>query len=182
MLIGYTNNAQHIYAVEADPVNNHILNINCKLNFIESKPTIINRCIYAKSNEILSFEKCLAGSDSSTKSLGGDKKVLSSTLLDIIEQNKIDIDNVSLLKIDIEGSELFLIRDLVKLSKHKDLIILLSLHPKYWHKIPAKPEALKILLEYYDFYNEDEELIEEESFDSYTTSKNCLVVLKPKKL
>lgn len=181
VLIGYANNAQHIYAVEADPVNTHILNVNCKLNFIEHKVTIINRCLFSLSGEVLSFGKSLdADGCTSTMSFGGPRKVLSSTLMDIIKQNQIDIDAVSLLKIDIEGSELFLVRDLIKLAEHKGLTVLLSLHPLFWHHIPAKPEALKKLLDYYDFYTEDEEPFGAEDFERQATTQNCLVVLKPK--
>lgn len=181
VLIGYANNAKHIYAIEADPVNAHILNINCRKNFIENRVTIINKCIYPKSNEILSFGNCLSPGDSSTATLSGARKVEASTLMGIIEENKIDVSDISILKVDIEGSELFLVRDLKHLSQYKNLVVLLSLHQKFWDKIPAKPTSLQILFEYYDFFTEKEALIDREYIGTYIMENvNCLVVLKPK--
>ena len=183
VLIGYANNAKHIYAIEADPVNAFILNKNCRRNHIEDRVTIINRCIYPVSNEIILFGECINNGDTSTKSLGGNTKVLSATLTDIIKENNIEISDVSLVKIDIEGSELFLIRDLKKLSVYKNFVILLSLHQQFWHRIPAKPEALQVLFECYDFFASDETPIAQENIASYINNRTgCLLVLKPKAL
>ena len=111
VLIGYANNAKHIYAIEADPANAHILKKNCMRNFIADRVTIITRCMYPVSNETISFGKCLlqGSGASSTKTFGGSAKVLSSTLIDSIIDNNINLDEVNILKIDIEGAELLLV-------------------------------------------------------------------------
>lgn len=55
VLIGYANNAKHIYAIEADPRSAHILKVNCHTSLIDDRVTIINRCIYHTSYEIQMF-------------------------------------------------------------------------------------------------------------------------------
>lgn len=87
VLMGYANNAnKHICAIEADPVNAHILKRNCKTNFIDDRVTIINKCIFPTSGEIVNFGKTFEANGSSTKSLGDNLRVCSSTLKDIIDE------------------------------------------------------------------------------------------------
>ena len=182
VLIGYAHNAKHIYAVEADPLNAHTLRLNCCNNYLDNRVSIINRCIHDRSYEVCNFGNSICIQDSSTNSFGGRHKVLSSTLLDIIADNAIVLSELGLIKIDIEGSELLLIRDLKKLAVHKHLVVLLSLHQLFWEKIPAKKEALRVLYECYDFFTAvDETRIPTESLDSYIEENIfCQLVLKPK--
>lgn len=182
VLIGYAHNAKHIYAVEADPLNAHTLRLNCGNNYLDDRVTIINRCIHDRSHEVFSFGNSICESDSSTHTFGGRHKVLSSTLMDIIADNAIALPEVGLIKIDIEGSELLLVRDLKKLAAHKHLVVLLSLHQQFWKKIPAKEEALRVLFGCYDFFTAaEEEPIPTESLDRYIQENiHCLLVMKPK--
>ncbi len=181
VFIGFANNARHIYAVEADPINAHSLKENCRLSYIDDRVTIINRCIYPISNEIIQFGEPLLNGGSSTKSLGGRFKVVTATLGDILKDNGISAQDLSIIKIDIEGSELFLMRDLKKLSSQKNFVVFLSLHQLFWKKIPAKPEGITALFDCYDFHNDREEKIGQGNINNYINGNpDCLLVLKPK--
>ncbi|QQP86956.1 FkbM family methyltransferase [Entomomonas asaccharolytica] len=183
VLIGYANNPNKIYAVEADPLNFHTLKKNCYNNLLLDKVTLINNCVYFESNSIVSFGEPLNENDSSTKSfsLEGDGfKILSKTITDIILENK--IENFNIVKIDIEGAEKYIVNDLIYLSTVKNLTILLSLHPSFWAE--EKDEIIKHLstaLKLYDIYNLDEEIIDIQTVVDYTHTKiNFELILKQK--
>lgn len=154
MLLGYANNAKSIYAVEADPINYHFLKENCYRNYLLDKVHLINNCIYKSSNEVMSFGAPLTSDNSSTKSFTSEEKgfkVVTKTIVDLIKDNH--IDNFNIVKIDIEGAEIYLGDDLVYLSKIKGLNILFSLHPCFWRNKEQALAALKESLLLFDIYD-----------------------------
>ncbi len=154
VFLGYANNAKKIYAVEADPINYSVLKANCHHNLLLDKVHLINNCVYKVSDQVIYFGTPLTSDNSSTKSFtSADKgyKVLTKTLVDLIKENHIDDFNI--VKIDIEGSEIYLTDDLVYLSKIKGLHILFSLHPCFWENNEQALTDLKGALLLYKIYD-----------------------------
>ena len=48
----------------------------------------------------------------------------------------------SLVKIDIEGAEVFIAADLVELSERRDIAVYLSLHPPFWPEMGPPDDLL----------------------------------------
>ena len=185
VLTAYANNAKHIYAVEADPCNFHILKNNCALNNIADKVTLINRCIYINSGEVISFGKEFDQGDSSTKTFSfGDEgvKVLTSTLTDLIKDNNIKVEELCIVKIDIEGSEALLIDDLIKLAEYKDLCVFLAMHPCFWPERKKVAASFAPAFVHYDLYDKKEQPLDLEGHLRLALSSEAYdLILKPKR-
>lgn len=188
VLIAFAHNAGHIYAVEGDPRNAHTLKRNCFNNLLQDRVTIFNSCIYSKSDELMNFGDSVHGAsdpveDSSVRSFGGNFKVQSTTLVDLIKTKNLAMGNCCLLKIDIEGSELYLYKDLAKLAPEMSPPVLLSLHQPFWHKFTDADPSICFLTEYYNFYTVDNVLITAEELQAYIDdgkNKFCSLILKSK--
>lgn len=72
-------------------------------------------------------------------------------MTDIIKENNIDQFNI--VKIDIEGAEIYLVDDLQYLASIPDLKILLSLHPCFWDNKSQALESLESVINLFDIYD-----------------------------
>ena len=183
VFIALANNIKHVYAVEGDPANAYALNKNCHRNYVADKVTIINRCLHYKDQELFDFGNSLMTQDSSTRSFGGEVKVSSTTLIKLLDQYQIDLAELALIKVDIEGSELYLVDDLSKLASSLQMPIYFSMHPTFWPKFSDVDVAgaLAILMNHYNFYTSLELPISPEQILNYLeTNSNCSVILKSK--
>jgi len=144
MLIGYSCNPRKITVVEADPANFQILKKNCRRNFLDDKVELHCVCIFDKTDEIVSFGYNDENvQDSSTKGIGGERiKVKTITLRDFLRTK--DMENTSIVKIDIEGGEQFIGEGLDYIAQFPQINTLLSLHPPFWKD---KQETTNMLLE-----------------------------------
>lgn len=96
--------AEKIYSFEPSKINFKYLKTNIKLNKIEDKIELINKGVSSKKGEISFFfdNKKTGCSGVSEK---GNTKIEVITLDSFIKQRKIDINKISLIKIDVEGHE-----------------------------------------------------------------------------
>ena len=136
--------SKHVYALEADKYSFYDLVDNCNHN--SRNITCINKAIYYKSNENIFFGKNKFMKNSSlndsTSHIYDDRfeqvegldsfYVETITLTDLIESNSINYSEISLIKVDIEGGEEFILHDILKLVKEKNLKIYVSFHLDWW--------------------------------------------------
>lgn len=149
-----------ITAVEADPDTFSTLKTNClNNNLLENIVELNNLCISNKSGERVTFGFLDQNFPYSTvKGIGGvGFETETISFIDFLSEK--NINHFNIIKIDIEGSERFLIEGLNYLSEYPELKIFLALHPPFW---PDKKKAAASLLEVfqkYEVYHSNEEPI-----------------------
>ncbi|PGV59428.1 methyltransferase FkbM [Bacillus cereus] len=125
--------AKHVYAVEPDPIAFQELNKNLTLNpSISSNITSINAALAEKTGTTNLYIRSEYGD--STPSLiptisDNSCTVDCITIHELI--NKYNIKDLSLIKIDIEGSEYSLIPSMKKFLELEKTTLYLSLHPPF---------------------------------------------------
>lgn len=143
--------SKHVYSIEADKKSFEDLTHNLKTNFTEGY-TIINNAIYNINNIDIKFgkNKFLKGSktNDSTSQIYTDKIedkednkedkeecyiVKTITIDSIIETNNINPSEISLIKVDIEGGEEYIMDDLYRVHKTYNIPLYLSFHYSWWN-------------------------------------------------
>lgn len=173
-LIAYSFNAKKISVVEADPANYQILKTNCIKNHLNDKVEHHCCCIYDKSDEILTFGYTdKSNEDSSTQSIGGERvKVRTVSLIDFLTTK--DLNDTSIIKIDIEGGEQFIAKGLDYISQFPNINVLFSLHPPFWADKQKTTDILLKELNKFEIYTEKEEVIPLEKVKEMMLSeKSC---------
>jgi FkbM family methyltransferase len=134
--------SNYVYVIEADPYSVEGLKDNCIVNNL-SNITIIDKPIYNIDNIDIKFGKNIHTKSNWNESMSqiitcdnnknNDYILLKSiTLNTIIQYNKIDMNNVSLIKIDIEGGEENILTELLELNKKYKIPLWLSFHLSWW--------------------------------------------------
>jgi len=134
--------SKHVYAVEADILSVKDLSLNLSNNCINNNYTVINKAVYHKDGEDINFGKNLFMSDSkmndSTSQIHTSKnsqhsiQVKTITIENIISNYKIDLNNISLIKVDIEGGEENILNNLYKLHTEYRIPLYISIHYNWW--------------------------------------------------
>ena len=135
-------NSKHVYAIEADKysVNDMMINlkINCTNNF-----TLINKAIYNVDNIKIKFGKNIFLENSkmndSTSQIYSDdvntnEYYLAETITieSIIEKYQINIYEISLIKVDIEGGEENILNELFDIRVKYSVPLYISFHYSWW--------------------------------------------------
>lgn len=135
--------SQHVYVVEADTAAFQDLTRNLKNN-CRGNYTCIQRAVFPIGQQVVPFGKNLFnGSDrmnDSTCHIYADMKPVGSgcefvftiTLKDLLDTYRIDPCTVSLVQVDIEGGEEYLLDDLYEMHHTHDVPILLHFHYSWW--------------------------------------------------
>jgi FkbM family methyltransferase len=133
--------SKHVYSVEADCKSVVSLENNCRTNC--DNYTVLNNAIYNADNIDIKFGKNLYLQNSKMNDstshiyLDGETSnelyyVKSIRIQSIIDNNNIPYDNISLIKVDIEGGEENILNDLFEVySKHK-IPMYISFHYSWW--------------------------------------------------
>jgi FkbM family methyltransferase len=137
-----SRNSKHVYSIEADNQSfidmSKNLKINCKNNY-----TLINKAIYNVDNIELHFgkNKFLNNSimnDSTSQIYDADDNtcdccsVMSCTIQSIISQHHINPQDISLIKVDIEGGEEYILRDLHLIHSIYNVPLYIRFHYDWW--------------------------------------------------
>ena len=136
--------SKNVYVVEADKESIISLKENCRLN--SDNITIIEKAIYNKSEDTVIFGKNthLNNSklnDSTSQICNNDNidiqnegyySVKTITIDDIMKQNDIKPIDISLIKVDIEGGEEFILEDLFRLKRNYNVSLYISFHHTWW--------------------------------------------------
>ena len=128
---------KHVWAVDADKGAIKSLTDNIEVNNFQNKVTVIPKAVYHRSGSV-SFGNnlFLANSrenDSTSQiyeNIEGGKMTECLSFDDLIKENK--IDNLALIKVDIEGGEEFIMEQLLKYSMRTKTPIYLSFHFTWW--------------------------------------------------
>jgi len=160
-IIAYSLNAKKISIIEADPANFQLLKRNCMINYLNDKVELFNICISENSGDIVGFGFMdVNNKDTSTKSIGGDRKVITESLRDFL--SKRDLKNTNIIKIDIEGAEQLIDDGLDYISVFPGIVVLLSMHTVFWDDKAKTTKRLIKVFRKFDVYSDKEELIQEE--------------------
>ena len=134
--------SKHVYSIEADNLSIKDLSLNLSNNCINNNYTLINKAIFNKDELNINFGKniFMTGSkmnDSTSQihksdSLNHSIKVKTITIDSVINNYKINPNDISLIKVDIEGGEEDILSDLHNLNNKYKIPIYISMHYKWW--------------------------------------------------
>jgi len=134
--------SRHVYSVEADILSVKDLSLNLTNNCIDNNYTVINKAVYNKNNENINFGKntFMSGSrmNDSTSQIHTNKdskdstQVKTITIENIIKNYNIELNEISLIKVDIEGGEENILNDLYKLHSGHQIPLYVSIHYSWW--------------------------------------------------
>jgi FkbM family methyltransferase len=156
-----------VIAIEADPNNFDMLNKNIKLNELSKENVIaLNYAASSMKSKVkLSIPEKTSGhtiySSIITSRAPTEKfiEVNANTLDNLLQENKIPIDQVNWIKIDVEGAELEVLKGSTKvLSKSRDISLLIEIHNIEDGKTLYEP--IMDLLNSYNFKKEFEKVYE----------------------
>lgn len=133
--------SRHVFLVEADPISLISLKNNCKNNC--DNYTIIDKAIYKDNNIDIKIGKNLhlinSKMNDSTSQIYSDNEtsddyytVKTITLKNIIETNKIDYKDISLIKVDIIGGEEHILSELLDIYSKYNIPMYISFYYSWW--------------------------------------------------
>jgi len=131
-----------VYSVEADIESFNDMKANCKIN-CKNNYTLLNNAIYNIDNIFLKFgkNKFLNNSrlNDSTSQIYLDNEsstdcysVKTVTINNILENNNINPLMISLIKVDIEGGEEYILDDLYNIYTQYKVPLYISFHVSWW--------------------------------------------------
>ncbi len=131
--------AEKVVAVEPNPGSYRAINFMISLNpDLESKILLSNKAVSFRE-EILVMGLAEGESDTSTSGLAGnDFKVQATTIPALLDEY--DLQNIDLIKIDIEGAEVLLAGSFSGLGKKHGQMIHLSIH------VPLFPDYADVII------------------------------------
>jgi FkbM family methyltransferase len=146
--------SKHVYVVEADPLS--VVDLKKNINLNATNITVVSNAIYNKDDEELVFgqNRNLPNSkmNESTSQLHPDAtdgiKVKTMRVSSLISKYGIDPQNISLIKVDIEGGEEYIMDDLFELKQKYNIPMYISFHFQWWknyniHRFHWLPLALR---------------------------------------
>lgn len=140
-LIACAHGARRVVAVEANPSTAAHLQRTIDFNAnLRGRVEVLNRCIHRNPGSVQFGNADGSDSTSSASSLRGHGFTVEAMRLTRL-MDEFAVQDPSLIKIDIEGAEVFLDADLDLLSERPNLVIYLSLHPPFWKQM-GDPEGL----------------------------------------
>lgn len=131
--------SSYVVCVEADPVSVKKLQYNINTNLLDTNIIIEDSAIYHESSNVIfgpnkfSLTSQLNDSMSQIKlNKTNDSDILTKTItLDEIIK-KYSLNNLSLIKVDIEGGEEYILNDLLDYSYLKNIPVYISFHYDWW--------------------------------------------------
>ena len=134
--------SKHVYCVEAEKKSFDDMTENFKNN-CEDNYTLINKAIYNVSDLDIRFGKNMFSSNTKIGDSGShiyDESIETDdydtiktiTMNDLIIQYNIDICDISLIKVDIEGGEECILQELYELHKKHNIPVYISFHYCWW--------------------------------------------------
>lgn len=133
-----SNKFKHIYAVEADKKSIECLKNNILINNFENI-TIIPKAIFNTNGTVFfgnnKFRSDSCPNDSTSqiqKKNDNTYEIESITINKLIQEYKINISDIAIIKVDIEGGEEFILKDLIELYLECKIPIYVSFHYNWW--------------------------------------------------
>jgi len=132
--------SKHVYCIEADTLSFNDLSLNMNNNCIDNNYTLINKAIYNENNIDIGFGKNkfmpnskLNDSTSQIYENTDDINTVKTITIDaIINDYNININDISLIKVDIEGGEEYILNDLYTIYDKCNINLYVSMHYTWW--------------------------------------------------
>jgi len=131
--------SKHVYCVEADTLSFNDLSLNMNNNCIDNNYTLINKAIYNENDIDIGFGKNkflddskLNDSTSQINTNDSSNTVKTITLEAVINDYNINPNDISLIKVDIEGGEEHILNDLYKIYDKYNINLYISMHYAWW--------------------------------------------------
>lgn len=150
--------SKQVYVVEADPFSLIDLKHNSFLN--SRNITVIDNAIYNEDDKELVFgaNKNLGSKNmnESTSQLDPNAsegyKVKTIRISTLLSRYSIDVSNISLIKVDIEGGEEYILDDLFDLKKKYNIPMYISFHYSWWknkdiHRFTWMPLEIRLKIQ-----------------------------------
>ena len=133
--------SKHVYCIEADNLSFHDMSLNLKNN-CDKNYTLINKALYNIDNIEIKFgkNKFIGNSkfNDSTSQIYDDGNnndyyfIKTITIKNIINNYNINKNEISLIKVDIEGGEENILNDLYQLNREYNIPLYISFHYDWW--------------------------------------------------
>jgi len=134
--------SKHVYSIEADPKSFEDMTNNFKINCSKNY-TLINKAIFDIDNIKIKFGKNIflpnSKMNDSTSQIYSDDIVTNEyylaetiTLENIIKNYQINVSEISLIKVDIEGGEENILNDLFDIHIKYNISLYISFHYIWW--------------------------------------------------
>lgn len=132
--------SSYVVCVEADPVSIQKLKHNIHTNLLDTSIDIEDSAIYCETTTILFGPNSACSTSQFNDSTSQiklnqtkDSDILTKTITlgEIIK--KYNLDNLSLIKVDIEGGEEYILNDLLEYSKSNNVPVYISFHYSWWN-------------------------------------------------
>lgn len=131
--------SKYVYSIEADHLAYNDLCLNMKNN-CDNNYSLIHKAIYNIDDTVVNFgkNKYLSNSklnDSTSQIyLNSDEINNNITTISVDRLIKdIDVNEISIIKVDIEGGEEFILNDLLELYSKRKIPMYVSFHYDWWH-------------------------------------------------
>jgi FkbM family methyltransferase len=149
-------NAKKIIAVEANPGTCTLLRANIQNNGIEDVVDLQECCISDKTGEDVSFGPIDNHvRHTSVNGIGGSGFTIRTvSFTDFL--GKLDLSDINIVKIDVEGGERLLNAGLKTLSDVPDTVIYLAMHPPFWPDKRVVAEDFMTLCTFFDLFDSKE--------------------------
>ena len=118
--------SKNVVVVEADPLSYKDLQRNCKLNDCNNV-TAVHKAIFSESGRRIS----IVGNNESISQItldGSGHPVDTISIHALLLDTKVDPNTISIIKVDIEGAEEFILKDLYNLHRMYDIPLYVSFH------------------------------------------------------
>jgi FkbM family methyltransferase len=134
--------SKHVYSIEADNKSLNDMMTNLKINCTNNY-TLINNAIFNIDNIKVKFGKNIHFENSkmndSTSQIYSDDTITNEyylaetiTIKNIIEKYQINTSEISLIKVDIEGGEEYILNDLFDIHIKYNIPLYISFHYSWW--------------------------------------------------
>lgn len=152
VLFALSAGADRVIAVEPNPASRAMLERLINLNPGMGKKVTVVPMAVCNGPSHLHLGQPQGDSDSSLFGIGGRDIVVDClSIIDLIERQ--GLKEISLIKIDVEGSEILLAEDFHQLGKRPGQNIHLSIHRPFWPR-DSHPEALANALAGYEIWDD----------------------------
>lgn len=123
---------KRVIAIEANPETFNLLKTNCELNHLKDVVDLHSCCIADKTGNEETFGPMDTHVEhSSINGIGGSGSTVKTiSFSDFLEG--LNLSEINIIKIDIEGGERFLTGGLNSLSGVPDTSVYLAMHPPFW--------------------------------------------------
>ncbi len=156
MFTAYSCNPKKLIVVEANPDTFKLLKTNCCLNNLESHIDLYQCCLSDKSGMEASFGPMdNHAAHTAINGIGGDGYTVKTTSLAHFLK-RLDLSEINIIKIDVEGGERFFIDGLRSISEEPGIAIFLALHPPFWPDKRTVAEDLLNLFQHFELFDSKE--------------------------